>query len=269
MKRFLLAAGIAVIIHALLLGAKAEWMKTRTARKVLPEPLSISLEYREIVEKADVSPEKWPTLTIPTPRKMVSTPPAPEALDAPEIPPFTIPVKPPPKKKARVKKARIKKPGPEPPKKKVADPQAVPVEDLPENWMQMPESSSHPVQAEAPVIASIASVQEEAADTSGRAVEAVPAPAPLVEAVPMYRKNPAPVYPRVARRRGYEGKVILEVLVNEEGRVEDLRIFQSSGHKVLDRSAMKSVQSWLFEPGRRGDATLEMWVKVPIRFDLK
>jgi protein TonB len=258
---------MAVIIHALLLGAKAEWVKTRTARKVLPEPLSISLQYRQTMKEAEVSPKKEPTPTIPMPLKRISTPPAPEALDAPEIPPFTIPVKPPPQKKAMVKKAR-----PEPLKKKeVATPPAASAEDVPENWMQMPESPPHPVQAEAPVMASVAPVLEKAADAPESAVEAAPAPppAPLVEAVPMYRKNPAPQYPRVARRRGYEGRVILEVLVNEEGNVEDLRIFQSSGHRVLDRAAMKSVQGWLFEPGRRGDEKLEMWVKVPIRFDLK
>jgi protein TonB len=136
--------------------------------------------------------------------------------------------------------------------------------------MQLQESPSAPVQEEAPVVASVAPSQEKKPDIMEKPeARPAPPPAPLIEAVPMYRKNPVPLYPRVARRRGYEGKVILEVLVNEEGRVEDLRIFQSSGYKVLDRSAMKSVQSWLFEPGRRGDEKLEMWVKVPIRFDLK
>jgi hypothetical protein len=30
-----------------------------------------------------------------------------------------------------------------------------------------------------------------------------------------------------------------------------------------------SVKAWLFEPGMRGDEKVEMWVKIPIRFQLK
>jgi len=266
-KRLLLAAGMAVIIHALLLGVEAEWVKKRMARKVVPEPLSISLHYREPPKKAEVSQKERPALTIPTPPEIVPTPPAPKALDAPEIPPFTIPVQAPKKKKTRVER-----PKPEPQKrKKDVTAQVAATENLPEDWMQIPEGPQHQVQAEAPATAAIAPVKEGAAALPERPKEAAPAslPSPLVEATPMYRKNPAPQYPRTARRRGYEGKVILEVLVNEEGSVEDLRIFESSGYRILDRAAMKSVQSWLFEPGRRGDERVEMWVKVPIRFDLK
>ena len=97
----------------------------------------------------------------------------------------------------------------------------------------------------------------------------IPPPPPIREAIPVYRKNPSPKYPRVARKRGYQGTVIMEVLVNREGRVEDLRLFESSGYTVLDRAATASVKNWLFEPGMRGDEKVEMWVKVPIRFRLK
>ncbi|MBW1768473.1 MAG: energy transducer TonB, partial [Deltaproteobacteria bacterium] len=71
-----------------------------------------------------------------------------------------------------------------------------------------------------------------------------------------------------ARRRGYEGTVVLEVLVNQEGSVEDLRISESSDHSILDRAALASVKKWLFEPGRKGDEAVEMWVRVPVRFQL-
>jgi len=261
-KRLLLAAGMAVIIHALLLGAKAEWAKTLVARKVLPEPLSISLHYQEPIKKA--SQKEAPTLTIPTPREILPTPPAPKALDAPEIPPFTIPVQA-PKKTTKIERTRpeVQK------KKKDVIPRVAAVETLPDDWMQIPEGPQHQVQEEAPVIASIAPVKEGTAVPPERPKQIAPAPPSLVEAVPIYRKNPSPPYPRNARRRGYEGKVILEVLVNKEGSVEDLRILESSGYRVLDRAAMKSVQIWLFEPGRRGEERVEMWVKVPIRFDLK
>jgi protein TonB len=97
----------------------------------------------------------------------------------------------------------------------------------------------------------------------------VPSPSGIREAIPLYRDNPPPRYPRIARRRGYEGTVVLEVLVNTEGRVAECRIIRSCGHSVLDKAAVKSIRNWLFEPGMRGDKKVEMWVKVPIRFQLK
>ena len=89
------------------------------------------------------------------------------------------------------------------------------------------------------------------------------------EAVPLYRVNPPPEYPRLARKRGYQGTVVLEVLVDQNGRVGDLRLFTSSGHSILDKKAMASVKEWLFEPGMKGDKKLDMWVRVPVRFELK
>jgi protein TonB len=94
-------------------------------------------------------------------------------------------------------------------------------------------------------------------------------PTKVREAIPMYRSNPPPEYPAVARRRGYEGTVVVEVLVSKEGGVQDFRLFQSSGYAVLDRAATAAIKNWLFEPARAGDEKIEMWVKVPVRFQLK
>ncbi|MBW1699370.1 MAG: energy transducer TonB [Deltaproteobacteria bacterium] len=91
----------------------------------------------------------------------------------------------------------------------------------------------------------------------------------LKSAIPDYRKNPPPVYPRAARRRGLQGRVVLEVLVDTRGRVKDLKVFSSSGHSILDKAAVAAVKKWLFKPAVKGDQKVEMWVRVPIRFALK
>jgi protein TonB len=93
--------------------------------------------------------------------------------------------------------------------------------------------------------------------------------ATVIMATPRYNQNPPPAYPRSARKRGNEGTVVLEVFVTPDGRVGDLKILQSSSHPQLDKSALKAVRTWLFEPGRRGDATVAMWVRVPVRFQLR
>ena len=98
--------------------------------------------------------------------------------------------------------------------------------------------------------------------------EAGPYAPVLRDAIPLYRINPTPEYPRIARRRGYNGTVVLKVLVNKYGRVSHLKIFESSGYSVLDKSALRSVKNWLFEPGMKGNINVGMWVMVPIRFRL-
>ncbi|MDB9822981.1 energy transducer TonB [Deltaproteobacteria bacterium] len=91
----------------------------------------------------------------------------------------------------------------------------------------------------------------------------------VLEAVPLYKRNPLPNYPRTARKRGYQGTVVLSVLVDERGLVKNLWVFESSGYRLLDNAAIKTVSEWLFEPGMKGNQKVEMWVQVPVQFELE
>ncbi|MGA3209493.1 MAG: energy transducer TonB [Syntrophales bacterium] len=86
--------------------------------------------------------------------------------------------------------------------------------------------------------------------------------------VPRYRENTHPVYPLIARMRGYEGIVLLSVEIFANGRVGKLNIKRSSGYAVLDRSALEAVRTWKFEPAKRANFPLTVTVDIPIRFYL-
>lgn len=86
---------------------------------------------------------------------------------------------------------------------------------------------------------------------------------------PSYGFTPRPGYPAVAIRRGYEGSVLLNVRVLPNGEPEEVTIFRSSGHKVLDNAALKAVKRWKFVPAQRGFKAVSSWVKVPIEFRLE
>ena len=88
-------------------------------------------------------------------------------------------------------------------------------------------------------------------------------------ASPRYQLNSPPSYPGLARKRGQEGTVLLQVLVNREGRVDALEIEVSSGFVLLDRAAEKAVRRWLFDPAVRGQQKVSMWVRVPVTFRLR
>ena len=48
-------------------------------------------------------------------------------------------------------------------------------------------------------------------------------------------------YPYLARRRGWEGRVVLGFDLDTNGLIENIRIVKSSGYGTLDRSAVKSL----------------------------
>jgi len=94
-------------------------------------------------------------------------------------------------------------------------------------------------------------------------------PSAIVMARPLYLDNPSPEYPALARRRQWQGTVIIKVHVSSEGKVMDLQVDKSSGREVLDEAALKSVSSWRFEPGRKGLRRVDMEVLVPVRFTIQ
>ena len=90
----------------------------------------------------------------------------------------------------------------------------------------------------------------------------------IVKAWPLYRQNPKPAYPALARRRGWQGTVILAVTVSENGLAEQVTIHKSSGYNLLDTTARNTVHSWRFLPGLKNDRPATMKVLVPVHFRL-
>ena len=48
-------------------------------------------------------------------------------------------------------------------------------------------------------------------------------------------------YPRLARRNGWEGKVMLSLFVNSKGDIKNARIKSGSGYQILDQSALSAL----------------------------
>ncbi len=83
-----------------------------------------------------------------------------------------------------------------------------------------------------------------------------------------YAYSPKPQYPDRARREGWQGTVVLRVLVDEEGKSKLLEVNHSSGFEALDDAAVEIVRRWRFFPARYGERRVESWVKIPIVFRL-
>ena len=305
-KRFLLAALLALTLHGLFFGFVPIAFDRKPPKK--PHIITLSLaSYHPVKPKpaarpAKKSPEKKQDAVIrPLPEKK-----------APEKPQKTLSVKrdkvkpsmkvePPKEKKAKplksVKKPQKKVAKPRKkipkPRKKATKPKMKPkapartvmasvvpeIKKVPET----PPPSTHisaslkkdvavPIEEAVPVEKTFElfpDIPEDIEVEKETKFASIPPVKKVREARPAYKDNPRPQYPKRARRRGYEGTVVLEVLVDGNGRVKELRIITSSGHAALDKAALKSVNGWLFEPGMVGDEKVDMWVRVPVRFELR
>ncbi len=84
-----------------------------------------------------------------------------------------------------------------------------------------------------------------------------------------YLKNPPPGYPRISRRNGEQGTVIVRVFITTQGLPEKTEVRTSSGFARLDQAALEAVQRWRFVPGRRSGTPEAMWFNIPVRFVLE
>ena len=63
---------------------------------------------------------------------------------------------------------------------------------------------------------------------------------------PALVRHVAPVYPDLAVRAQVQGVVILEALVDRDGRVEDVKVLRSI--PLLDAAAVEAVRQWRYSP---------------------
>jgi len=72
-------------------------------------------------------------------------------------------------------------------------------------------------------------------------------------------------YPDTARRMGWQGIVILSFIITTDGSVRAFKVIQSSGFKILDRSAVETVRDASPFPMPPGEARLV----IPINYRLE
>lgn len=102
-----------------------------------------------------------------------------------------------------------------------------------------------------------------------------PPPAPVTRApvrvggdvkAPALIERVQPEYPELARRAKVEGVVILEAVVDRQGRVEDVRVLRSI--PLLDRAAVDAVRHWRYSPLLVSGRPASFIVTVTINFSI-
>lgn len=83
-----------------------------------------------------------------------------------------------------------------------------------------------------------------------------------------FLNNPPPVYPRMSKRLGEQGVVIIRAFIGVSGHAEKAEIYKSSGYERLDQAALDAVIHWRYVPGKRLGRFESMWFNIPVKFEL-
>lgn len=78
-----------------------------------------------------------------------------------------------------------------------------------------------------------------------------------------------PVYPDNARRRGIEGYVKLAFTITPDGKVENVRVVESSPKNVFDREARRAAVRWRFAPRSEGGRAVAREAVKTLQFRLE
>jgi TonB family protein len=98
-------------------------------------------------------------------------------------------------------------------------------------------------------------------------------PDPLPTVFIAFEKPPEPVfkafpeYPDVAKRTGLEGTVIVQVLLNKEGKVKKALVAKTN-NEIFSEASLEAAQKWVFTPALMQGKPVTVWITIPFRFRL-
>tara|TARA_B100001540_G_C15630207_1_gene561793 strand:+ start:211 stop:834 length:624 start_codon:yes stop_codon:yes gene_type:complete len=138
-----------------------------------------------------------------------------------------------------------------------------------------PARPSVPVESESEDIADDVTLDEFNLDDFD-AWDAPPPPpeGPRVKFIP-YDDPPIPLspirpkYPEIAQEAGIEGTVVVQVFVDEKGRVKDTVILKGIPNTGLDEAATTAIRKVRFRPAKQRERAVGVWISIPVNFRLK
>lgn len=114
---------------------------------------------------------------------------------------------------------------------------------------------------------------EPAAPVPASVVVAPPAPAPAAKIIPasavQYLEPIILEYPRLSKRLGETGRVMIRVFIDEAGLAQSAQVNRSSGHPRLDDAALAAVRKARFKPYTENGQAVSGWAFIPLEFELE
>jgi protein TonB len=98
--------------------------------------------------------------------------------------------------------------------------------------------------------------------------EGPPPPFQPVEEFPKIVHSAVPEYPFVAARSGIEGRVVVSVWVDKQGKPRQVLI-ASSTSEIFNEAALEAARKYLFVPAYMNAGPVSVWVTLAFNFKLK
>ncbi|PSW72295.1 energy transducer TonB [Photobacterium sp. GB-50] len=267
-KRYLIAGCASILFHSLIVSAMPE-------KKIITVPLEKStsvavnlVSLPNIKPETIIAPATAQPSAIVTPQPVVKNTPAPKTTmkklvkkSQPEKKKKTVkaPVQPTKKAPKKIeKKPVVTKNIQKKVEKKTATKNVTNAQRKTEKFELKPTNSSQPV-----------SSQLALNKTTKAKKTTVGAHSPQLVSKPTFATKPSAVkYPQLAKRRGIEGTVLVEVLIAKDGHQVKQKLVKSSGANVLDDAALKAIKKWRFSPHIVDGIAIAHRVQIPVRFKL-
>jgi len=102
-----------------------------------------------------------------------------------------------------------------------------------------------------------------------RVIPASPTATMVPPRIDREHSNVTPQYPPTSKRLGEQGRVLVKVLILENGSAAEVRVVQSSGYPRLDTAAVEHVlRDWRFVPARLDGQAIAAWGRFGVTFKI-
>jgi protein TonB len=169
----------------------------------------------------------------------------------PPAPPVSTPPTPQPKQEVKPKT----KPEPKP---KNLEPSSTP-----------PADASQAKAAEAAKAAESQMPNAAVAPATSQGAAGTPIQTDIGKLVVVYQPDADPYYPSFSKRAGEQGEVVVRLIIDETGVVEDVALLRSSGFPRLDRAATEIGKRYRFKPYSVNGNPARISTNLLIKFNLK
>lgn len=89
-----------------------------------------------------------------------------------------------------------------------------------------------------------------------------------VDEEPVLIRQVKPAYPSLAYQNRIEGRVVVKILVDTDGKVLDIKIVQSS-NEIFNEEAVAAAKQWAFKPAIQNKKPIQFWYSAPIVFRIE
>ena len=85
-------------------------------------------------------------------------------------------------------------------------------------------------------------------------------------AIPLFRVKPD--YPISAARKGTSGFIVADLIITDDGEVEEISILESVPLGVFDKKGEKAIKKWQYKPAQLNGMPVKQYVKVRLNWEI-